>query len=283
MRLGGQRAANAMTGLVAACALLSGCAGRPAPTPLPRPSLTAVASAGLPLQAYRHDLDGERLVFEARNILVAACMARAGHPDWRPPDPPGERPWESGMSIGLLDAAHAARFGYRAPPDSRAMDEESVPDDERLAYLGPMPGESAPGVPEGGCVAEADRAFGPPPDLSLVASLGATAEDAVATDPRAIEALTAWSDCMAESGYEYERPGEAQFQYWPQAVTAAEKDLASADVACKTDSGLGDVWAGLLSGYQAELVERNRAELDAVAAALAAELDRARAVVGEER
>ncbi|GIG69856.1 hypothetical protein [Phytomonospora endophytica] len=285
MRLRLERPANSLIALVL---LLAGCASEPAAEPLPRPSLSpggeipADTAGALPLAAYRHDLDGERLVAEARDVLAAACMTRLGHPGWRPGPPPEPRPWESGMSIGLLDAGHAAAHGYRAPPDRRAAESRRMPEGERVAYLGAYPGEPAPdGVPDGGCAAEADRAFGPPPDLGVVAELGAAAEEAVASDPRAVDALGAWSACMATRGWEYAGPGEARFQYWPRTVTKVEKTLASADVACKNETGLAGVWFGLLNGYQAALAAREQTRLAVVETALAAELQRARAIVGE--
>ncbi|MEV0646539.1 hypothetical protein AB0I28_14875 [Phytomonospora sp. NPDC050363] len=283
MRPAPERAANTLAALLASCALLTGCAAPPGPSPA-GPSLSGLSvpadpAAALPLAAYRHDLAGLRLVESARDTLAAECMTRLGHPGWTPPPLPTARPWDSGMSIGLLDADHAAAHGYRAPADTRNT-EAPTPDGQRLAYLGPLPGEPpAPGIPYGGCAAEADQAFGPPPDLSLVASLTAAAEDAVATDPRAVESLGEWSTCMSEKGHEYELPGEAQYQYWPRTVTDVERALATADVACKTRSRLGEVWFELLSGYQAELADDNADALKSVADALAAERARARDVV----
>ena len=265
-------------------------AAAPVPTlappelPTPPPDAPADTAAALPLAAYRHAPAEQALVNSARDTLVAACMTRLGHPGWRPPAPPSAagEPWVSGMAIGLLDAGHAAAYGYHAPAAPERTEDRPLA--ERIAYSGPLPGETAEGVPEGGCAEEGQRAFDAGrtlPDLELVADLAAQAENAVAADPRAAAALTAWSECMRAKGHEYPGPGAAPYQYWAEQPTDVEKNLAVADVACKDDVGLGGVWFALLSGYQQRLADAHVGELGAVRAALDAEVAYARGVLGE--
>lgn len=228
------------------------------------------AGEALPLDAYRPAPQ----IAAAIDELTGRCMTRLGH-EWAPDAVPAERPWESGLSIGLLDAAHAASHGYRPPPElrERRADADRA---ARVAYAGPLPGETAPaGVPEGGCAGEARRALAGP-DTSIVSRLAAEAEDGAHADERGRAALGAWSACMSAQGLHYAEPADAQWQYWPAAVTGAERALAVADVGCKDAVGLPATWRGLVGAYQRDLAEAHAGELEAVRRGLDAQLARAR-------
>ncbi|GLZ76830.1 hypothetical protein Afil01_16370 [Actinorhabdospora filicis] len=244
--------------------VFAACGGGAGPVPLD-------AAAALPLDAFRPAPE----IAAAVDGLTARCMARLGH-DWAPDPVPAARPWESGLSIGLLDAAHAAEYGYRPPP--RLRERLSTTDRAvRVAYAGPMPGETAPaGVPDGGCAGEARRALAGP-DTSIVSRLAGEAEDGAHADERGRAALDAWSACMSGRGHRYAEPAEAQWQYWPEAVTDVERSLATADVACKDAVGLPATWRGLVGAYQERLAAGHAAELDAVRRGQDAQLAKARA------
>lgn len=81
---------------------------------------------------------------------------------------------------------------------------------------------------------------------------------------------------MSDAGYRYREPAEAQWQYWPAAVTDVERALAVADVACKKKVRLPATWRGLVGAYQARVATEYGGELAAVRRGLADQLAKAR-------
>lgn len=283
--------------------LLAGCGGdtpeTSAGTPLTPPSIAPVpalptvsagAARALPLMAYRYTDEQSVTLARAEGLIVQQCMRRLGFTNWQPGAiPPPAASWTTGLPLGIVDAEHAARYGYHAPDvfeQARDPGRESTAGErmERAVLLGDSTiGDiSGKGVPEGGCHGEAIRKLnegGPDADRELDGRLGLQAGDATEADPRVTAAIAAWSSCMAAAGHRYRTPMEASGQEWAPTPTAAERAVATADVRCKRETRLAEIWFTVQSGYESQLIARNREALDAGRAQIDAEIRRAAEVL----
>ena len=103
-------------------------------------------------------------------------------------------------------------------------------------------------------------------------------------DSRFAEVNAAWASCMADAGLGYPRPAAAQQQFWDE-VTEETADgvldpqvaarrapeevrVASADYACRLETGWTERHRQIEVQLQQEYVDAHRADLDALAAAL---------------
>lgn len=283
--------------MLAALFLVAGCdSGAPdTATPLTPPSIapasalpkvSAGAARSLPLMAYRYTDEEFAVLARAEGLLVQQCMRRLGFTDHQPPPAPATgNGWTTGLPLGIVDAEHAARYGYHTPESldqPAGPDRTSTPQDrmELAVLLGKSEfGDiSGKGVPEGGCQGEAIRRLnegGPEADLELDGRLGQQASEATEADPRVTEAMAAWSACMAAAGHHYRTPMEASGQEWAPAPSAAERAVATADVRCKEQTRLAEIWFTVQSGYENQLIARNREALDAGRAQIDNEIKRA--------
>jgi hypothetical protein len=99
-------------------------------------------------------------------------------------------------------------------------------------------------------------------------------------DSRLADAWDAWSRCMADAGYDYRTPWEANDDpRWWKSERPSEEELTTAkqDLACRTSTGLQTTWLGLLAAYQQQVIEKEGASL----AEWAARLERNRAAAKE--
>ena len=98
-----------------------------------------------------------------------------------------------------------------------------------------------------GCIAEADRAlYGDIEREMWLRDARGTAESDIWTatleDPSVVQALNAWRDCLAGRGVQWADPHQAfdaALRYAQAGDHAQERLIASADSACKVESGLG--------------------------------------------
>ncbi|MEV0897783.1 hypothetical protein [Actinoplanes sp. NPDC049802] len=285
---------------LAALLLLAGCgdeaSGDAANEPLVPPSLAPAsalpevsdgAALELPLAAYRHSAEQATVISRAEGLIIQQCMRRLGFATWQPPAPARQgRLWTSGLDLGIVDMEQATRYGYHSP-ESIAADAERrggatrKADHAELAALtgddefGVPPGKD---VPAGGCSGEAARKLregGPDADVELDGRLSEQAGKATAADERVVTVVAAWSECMAAAGHRYRTPAEAAGQEWAPTPTAAERAIATADVRCKEQTRLPQIWFGVQAGYENQLIARNREALDEVRAQVENEVERA--------
>ncbi|HHC08124.1 MAG TPA: hypothetical protein ENK55_05360 [Actinobacteria bacterium] len=174
---------------------------------------------------------GPNAQLAARERIVSDCMGARG---WTYiPDFPG--PDSEPTTIAAL-GAFRAEYGYglsTRPPEpgsSRSLVAEqerylsSLTNDELRAYREDLDGgvgEDAPPRP-GSCRELAARATAAPIDDPALLQALATERAEVFADPRYLEAERAWASCMADRGYDFERPADA-----PEAVEA--RSLADSD------------------------------------------------------
>lgn len=105
---------------------------------------------------------------------------------------------------------------------------------------------SGAGRAGGGCLADADRAlYGDiEREMWLIDARGTAQSDiwmATLEDPLVIQALNAWRDCLAGRGVHWADPQQARdaaLSYARAGDHAQERLIASADAACKVESGL---------------------------------------------
>ncbi|GAA1595301.1 hypothetical protein GCM10009731_55830 [Streptomyces globosus] len=244
-------------------------------TPQPDP-----ANAPLPLDAYGFDTSQQKVLQQAQDILTEACMHRIGFAAFKNTSTyvtagAGARRTTSG--IGLVDAEAAKKYGYRSGglPDREAGAAQKRDPSETAALFGPQDGAPAPaGAPEGGCAGEAARklyprsttgAAGAPAGNGLVDELARQAADRARADSRVTAAVTEWSACMREAGFQVKTPWELQQMEgtrWTGPVTSEEITAATTDVSCKQRTKLSDTWTAVLAAYQTQLVEKRKQDLD---------------------
>jgi hypothetical protein len=275
--------------LVALAVLVTGCAEphRPLP-PGPRPALVAADqvrvgpadiatvgdSAALTLPADRYlwtEQETER-VRRAEDALLTACVARFGLV--LPPAPalPNLAPaTRTARRYGLTSAGEAARTGYRLPAalaaNGRPQPSPTRPDSTVLTVLhGTADEVGGRPVPDGGCLAEADRRLGAGQQVGvsdLAQDLNGQSWELSFAHPLVTRAFTEWSACMAESGFRYPDPMAAmnddRFTGEP---SAAEKETAQRDIACKRAHNTTGTWYSVEVAVQRALIDRNRPGLD---------------------
>lgn len=239
------------------------------------PVVAAPDQISLPFDAYRLTTDEDRLNGQAYVLLVQDCALGYGVPvDMVPPNNP---PTNNHKRYGLFDERAAATEGYggtfeEGPAEDRSASVERTPD-QRLVIAGPMEGEPGPKtlssgqeVPEGGCAAAAEKTLGTPESgLPDVEAMGwQTFQDAT-NDSRVAEVMEAWSDCMADAGFEYDSIWDANDVHWPDPPTTDEIATAQADVTCKQETNLVGVYVAVEAAYQREVIEAYPGEFDALA------------------
>jgi hypothetical protein len=83
-------------------------------------------------------------------------------------------------------------------------------------------------------------------------------------DPAVLAAFGQWSRCMEARGYRYPAPAAAgaEFDVDSPRIPPAEIAAAEADVACKQQTNLIDVWHGFEVGYQRDRITAQRTAFD---------------------
>lgn len=266
------------------------CASESSEPPLgPRLEVGDMAGFKLPLDAYIASPVGE--VIEAENVLVNTCMAEFGLagkyldaylPDTGPP-PNERRYW-------LVKASDAATLGYESPwADVVRKKLESTHDwspfeEALLIGNGPTIHEGRQ-IPDGGCLGAARRqlAQGTPElpkmdgapvledrsgtSTSMIADYlaGKTHKDML-NDSRVTSAVDGWRTCMADLGFAYESPRDANNDpKWDgDSASAEEIATATADVTCKRQVDLASTMATVETAYQNRALAENQEALDTI-------------------
>jgi hypothetical protein len=260
--------------LLVALAGLGGC-GSPGPAAEPEPG----PGFRLPLDDYLPTPAEAAELSQGYRDLLHRCMTGFGV-DYPPPGlPAGGGPADRNeRRYGLVDPAAAASRGYHFGTDLPARRRPPpLPPAAQAALAGTAARVAGRAVPAGGCAAWARReltAADPPgADTGLAEALSVRGFTAAEHDPRVTAAMRAWSACMRAHSYSYATPFEPTFT---GAVTPAETATAVTDVACKRQTGLARTWYAVEAAGQRPLIAANAAALRLAAAALHAELARAR-------
>jgi hypothetical protein len=226
----------------------------------------------LPLDGYDAyaEFSNEELVYRAATSVEQSCMRTQGFalpagygglflPSGNPPL----------AQYGVASMAEAKEYGYRLPGSTVSSPSPAVPQKVLEAFYGTK--NSA------GC---AGRAY---TTLDIAASndayayvqqLRSQALADVYSDKRVIAANTAWSACMASSGYHYANPLDPARDRGllgrglpvPRGASIpppspAEKAVAVADVTCKQRVGYLATFGRVTALYQERLISANSAKL----------------------
>lgn len=262
---------------VAAAAFVGGCAPDPPSSasepPIVEVSVDDVGTIEFPLDPYLN-VGGPTYDVEANayQILMERCMAGFGFTV----DP---RPAVTSVDLragkyGLVNMNDALQFGYNDPltADEGADDADAAQPKPEAYYAvaygeGPSDTYNGMQIPEGGCHGAAQRTLddgaAPVADPMFGQALVIRASNLAEQDSRVVAAFSAWSECMARSGYDYDDPWEANDDpafNGPEA-TQMEISVAAADVACKEEVDLVDTWAAVEVAYQERLIEENSVAL----------------------
>jgi hypothetical protein len=243
-----------------------------------------VDAFALPLDAYAATHAQRLSVQMAKVRLMTHCLERLGLkadlPDPRP------RPFQPNtLRYGITKEARAVAFGYSVPEISKRPRTPDLSPQVERAVTGK---ETAKRVPEGGCEGEADRTLaagipGPRPDHTIIGRLGVATLERSERDSRVRAVFARWSGCMKRSGYDYSSPREANgdpafVDGRKHRVTKHELATAVADVRCKKETNLVNVWAGVETAYQKLAVAQHKAALTSVRRAVETQLKNAAGV-----
>lgn len=293
------RARQALRGFFAAAALVAGVAvstageGRVPSEPSPQtvaanavdeskwPSRTPerglAKGLSLPVEKY---LVGYTDVVEwqrAQRDLWVSCMARFGFDKFNPPVPGVNPPVEFNDAnmprrYGITDAAQAATYGYHLPPEQ--LDEppvwEPAAGPEEAVFLGDGPELSGGtyngvAVPEGGCRGETERQLGHLTQGEGASKVNASSMTESLQRPAVREGIASWAACMKAKGYVFDDPYKPadSFNLSTPAASAEEIKVATADVACKGETGLIAVWHAEETAIQNQQIATKKTSLDA--------------------
>ncbi|MPZ85275.1 MAG: hypothetical protein GEV28_34770 [Actinophytocola sp.] len=298
-------AVASMAVTVAACGVTDASTGVEASTGVGQsePELGALPRIGsyddvvFPLDSYHLSPEQKVTLARADDIQVRDCMRRYGF-DFDLPDRAVEPELENRV-IGLIDKDSAASFGYKpagfAEHSSRVREAKSEQTKWSPEMMGVLNGEgpskvNGVEVPEGGCDAEARQHLarntdGKPGDENFVIRLEKMSGEATEADSRLKKAFAKWSDCMAEAGFNYRDPWQANGDpaFAEEKASAREVATATADVKCRSKHDVNGIWVAVRTAYQNRLIEANAEALRQHESAVAEQLRKAADVLAANR
>ncbi|MFF4754013.1 hypothetical protein ACWD5R_43600 [Streptomyces sp. NPDC002514] len=270
--------------LAVGCGSTSGRQEVPATVLAAAPEPTAeVRDLVLPLDGYQLSVNEIYLIETAKDVLTRDCMKRQGY-DWEVIDDRGQYPdLRNRRRYGLIETAVATEMGYRTNPRLMGSTDVTARKADRENRLGAAE-RAAALAPGDGCYPQAgDRlARGNQPDEDLVGRLNSGSLDEALNSPEGVRVTRAWARCMAEQGYTYKDfYAAAEDPRWARSKTpsAAEKQTAQADVACKQRVGLVKALSEEERGIQERDIRAHQAYFTALKSAKDRHLAAARAVL----
>ncbi len=242
-------------GLVTGC---SAVAAVPAPSPAP-PADVVTGDLELPINAYRSNAWETGELILARALLIDDCLTRSGPRHRAAPDQAGsERQTRNRIAdfgfhgnkrrYGVTSAEDARRYGHHLPTSvngAEAAQPEKAP-----------PGQAA-------CAAEAGKTLAlESGDAELARGIASASFTESLGNPRLAKAVTAWSGCMKAKGVEQKDPLTAVSAFdLNGAPTQRELATATADVACKQQTGVVETWREVETEYQNARIAEHQDEL----------------------
>lgn len=210
-------------------------------------------SARLPIARYSLTDEEAVLLSRAERRLIGACMKRYGLPyEEATVDPPGL----SDRRYGLADRVEAQNSGYH-PPEFTGNETVKQAQESMPVLMGQVSSYQGKPVPSGGCVEEAGRrvqgAPAPQDAVQAATEISRSSFEESRSDPGVRKVVSAWSQCMKSKGYSYPSPADSAAAFVEKAeVTREEKRAATADVSCKDETGLIDIWLRVETRIQEE-------------------------------
>ncbi|MGH6653942.1 MAG: hypothetical protein ACRDVE_01900 [Actinocrinis sp.] len=281
--------------------------GAPA-APIHVGGITAITDSSqltFPIDAYLMTDQQFVEVESATDVLTAQCMSKFGF-DYRPAvknTGAGKgTSTNAARRYGVVDAAAVAVLGYHAPnsgaADARTAEPALDAAGRRVLTGGAGPGtqSAAPTatagtyqgmqIPPGGCLTQARAELtahgGTVNDSPVAQGVNVDSVARSQQEPQVVAVFKQWSACMQAHGYSYATPYDAINDHrWrtPQ-PSAAEIQVATADVACKQKANVVGVWYAVDCALQTSMIDARQQQLDGVRDGIAQELKAAARVVG---
>jgi hypothetical protein len=243
----------------------------------------------LPVNAYGYTVPERNRLGWARDILISECMHGFGFEFSAANTTQNDRLtnretqdfgfYGNKRRYGVTDMAAAARYGYHlastttgatsAGNQANPAGTARLSTAERAILVGTGPdgkrmSRSASGrqVPSGGCVGAVDAKLagsGSVGEAKPVSDLDKSSFEQSLKNAKVTTAFRAWSVCMTGKGYHFAGPLDASgaFDLDTKTVSAHETTTARADVACKQQTHLVDIWFGVEVAYQRPWIEQH--------------------------
>ncbi|ROO50642.1 hypothetical protein EDC02_5493 [Micromonospora sp. Llam0] len=244
--------------------------------PVEMMTVDSLEAFSLPLDTYRLSKQSAQVVSQAFEELFVECMQELGFTEepWRP-SPASDPEGNEGL-YGVTDKEEAQRWGYHPPQESENSQPDSAPRQvPSAAWQTAAEGsasQTAEGkrVPDGGCRGAALRELSegtPNTDVELADRLAIDSYQRSKEDSRVLSTFSEWSECMRQLGFEYPAPMDANNDetWWSsEAPSSREIATAVADVECKQQVGLINIWASVHTAYEKRAIEENAEALASV-------------------
>lgn len=246
----------------------------------------------LPIAAYSYSAAQQNVIERAKNALTDSCMAGFGFTYHSPA--PLSGPISADRRYGISSAVEAKEYGYHLPPDPAMAASAVSPDIARVLY-GKTPDGSkettyaGKNVPANGCrgkaVTDLGAKFREGAGASVARDISVAGYRQSEKDPRVVAAVRKWSVCMKGKGLSYSSPMAAasSFSLKSENPTEKERTTAVADISCKRQTHLLDIWFTAESDIQKAMIREHRAALEGLKKDHAANVGTARAVVARQR
>ncbi|MFF5159945.1 hypothetical protein ACFY3N_27605 [Streptomyces sp. NPDC000348] len=269
--------------------VLTGCAQQAAPSPdhasaSPAPAASAPAGSvsyayRLPIAEYSLPQDEQRVIQSAQELLTRACMKGFGI-DYTPAViPPTQQ--VADRRYGISDRQTAVQYGYRFPPEQSAGTQRSglTPEEQKVLTGNGNPGAAktegsgkpakynGKTIPDEGClgksISDFRKTYAYEPGVAAASRIAVGSYKDSLRDPKVEAAMSKWSHCMKEKGYDYTTPIEAveSQKFEGDEPSEAEKKTALADFSCKERTGLLDTWFSTEQRIQRDMIKENEKDL----------------------
>lgn len=233
----------------------------------------------LPLNAFLLTTSQTAQLSQAREAVMARCVVGQGfHYDPSKDVSLSDAPTRANIidfgengnrrRYGISSLAAATNYGYQLPSEFLV---KVVRNDGRQNVHGF--GASSPALLKAvaTCLQEADKSLPNAGQIgSLVSDLKAESFTRSMTDPAVKAKFALWADCMKQKGFSETDPLKAGATVSrgqsDMTVTAAERQEAVADVTCKEQVSLLDVWFDTEKRLQEQQVAQHQEELNTVKA-----------------
>lgn len=268
--------------------LVSGCAAtaqpRAAVTTEDFPPSEQVVSLVLPFDAYSPSLAALYTLSNARDRLTRDCMKALGL-DWKLiARPMTVRDLRNRRRYGVIEMSIGQEYGYHVPAGLLTPAAVEQLYDARENSLSQHQKDAAYG--EDGCVAKASRQLQGESNTSTdrLAQLDRRSLTDSQREAGVDAAMKSWRQCMSGLGQDYQDPlaAIADSRWWADksaGPSTEEKEVAVADVRCKEQSGLIEVWRAAEVRIQQELIRQNDDYFRQLKAELERDLAEANAVL----
>jgi hypothetical protein len=247
------------------------------------PPLETADGLSLPIEQYLVRTSASHVINLADLMLVRNCMAKYGFSYAVPTTTSVMQTDTDGANMsrryGITDASVAAQWGYEEPPTQNSSADDvnqvtSLSDAEYIMLWGHSKASNTAtvstlangtAVPAGGCMGVARSQLSKHDNLASSDPAEQIDDESFAnsqSDPRVADVFSAWSRCMAASGYNLKTPLDAMATYAGAASPShAEISQALTDISCKNKTKLIQTWVGVETSIQDQLIAQNQTAL----------------------